>query len=141
MATDNQNSPRDQREQDKQHYRDTPESRYQPDRNNPQRHHDRDPQDDGDATPDFNTIGDDGTSDGVAKTNAGSGGNNGGPGGRVGDNTQSPAAEGTRGAGNVHQDQLRTPSAQGPHHGQGDMRDDADHGQSGQAGARSGRQV
>ncbi|GAB2961147.1 hypothetical protein GCM10027048_31490 [Hymenobacter coalescens] len=139
MATDNQN--RDQREQDKQNYRNTPESRYQPDRNNPQRHHDRDPQDDGDATQDFNTIGDDGTSDGVAKTTAGSGANNGGPGGRVGSKTQSPAAEGTKGAGTVHQDQLRTPSTQGPHQGQGDMRDDADHGQSGQAGSRSGRQV
>ncbi|OON67939.1 hypothetical protein [Hymenobacter sp. CRA2] len=143
MATDNQNTNRDQREEDKQNYRDTPESRYQPDRNNPQRHHDRDPQDDGDATQDFNTIGDDGTSDGIAKTTAGSGGNNGGPGGRVGDKTASPNRDqgGTKGAGTSHQDQLRTPSAQGPHQGQGDKRNDADHGQSGQAGSRSGRQV
>jgi hypothetical protein len=120
MATDNQNTNRDQREQDKENYRNTPESRYQPDRNNPQRHHDRDPQDDGDATQDFNTIADDGTSDGVAKTSAGSGANNGGPGGRVQDqDARSGNADqgGTQGAGRKDQDDshLRTPSAQGSH--------------------------
>jgi hypothetical protein len=143
MSTNAEERRQERREQDKENYRNAPESRYQPDRNNPPRHHDRDPQDDGDATQDFNTIGDDGTSDGIAKTTAGSGGNNGGSGGLVQDtNTRSGNADqgGTQGGGSKSEDQahLRTPSAQGSNRSQGNSHDQ---GQSGKHGSRSGDQV
>ncbi|AYA38557.1 hypothetical protein D3Y59_16790 [Hymenobacter oligotrophus] len=133
----------ERREEDKGNYRNAPESRYQPDRNNPPRHHDRNPNDDGDATQDFNTIADDGTSDGIAKTAAGSGANNLGSGGLVQDtNTRSRDADqgGTQGGGRKSDDQshLRTPSAQSSHRSQGNSHDG---GQSAQKGSRSGEQV
>lgn len=143
MSTNADERRQERREEDKEAYRNAPESRYQPDRNNPQRHHDRDPQDDGDATQDFNTIADDGTSDGIAKTAAGSGANNLGSGGLVQDtNTRSGNADqgGTQGGGSKTEDQahLRTPSAQGSHQHQGNSHPD---GQSGRRGSGSGEQV
>jgi hypothetical protein len=125
----------ERRAQGNQDYHDTPESRIQPDRNDPRGHHDRTR--DGDGNQDFSTIGDDGTSDGVATIVTGSGANNNGPGGNIGDKTDSPSDMGTKGGGSSKQPHLNTPSAQSSHQAGGPR---GDHGQSGHKGSRSGNQ-
>ena len=125
----------ERRAQANQDYHDTPESRIQPDRNDPKSHHERTR--DGDGNQDFSTIGDDGTSDGVATVVTGSGSNNNGPGGAVGDKTASPSDDGTQGGGQSKQPHLHTPSAQSSHQASGPR---GDHGQSGHKGSRSGNQ-
>lgn len=102
-------------------------------------HHDRTRSGDGSFTPDSQA--DTGSSDGIAKTIGGDGGNNGGRYHNLDEVQHSPTPDadqnGTMGAGESREPQLRTPSAQTSNTSQGPR---SEQGQSGSQGSKSGNQ-
>jgi hypothetical protein len=144
MNTDNQHENaesrrQERREHDKEQYRNEGDEMRQggPDPN--MAHHDRTRDGNGNFTPDSQS--DTGSSDGIAKTTAGSGANNGGRYHTFDEvDNSSPNADqgGTPGAGQSREPHLRTPSAQTSHTSKGPQ---SEGGQSQSQGSKSGNQV
>ena len=128
----------ERREHDKEQYRNEGNDMRQggPDPN--LQHHDRTRSGDGNFTPDSQA--ETGSSDGIAKTIGGDGGNNGGRYHNLDEvNASSSAADqgGTKGAAKSREPHLNTPSAQTSHTSKGPR---GDHGQGGSQGSKSGKQ-
>lgn len=134
---DNAESRRqERREHDKEQYRREGNEMRQggPDPN--LQHHDRTRPGDGSFTPDSQA--DTGSSDGVATTIAGDGGNNGGRYHNLDEAQASTTPDQETSAGASREPHLRTPSAQTSHTSKGPSREQ---GQSGNQGGKSGKQV
>lgn len=126
----------ERRERDKEQYRNEGNEMRQggPDPN--LHHHDRTRSGDGNFTPDSES--ESGSTDGIATTIAGSGGNNGGRYHNLDEITPTDGDQGgTTGAGQSREPQLRTPSAQTSHTSKGPR---GDHGRGGSQGSKSGNQ-
>ena len=144
MATNNQQPEhenaksrrQERREHDKEQYRNEGNEMRQggPDPN--LQHHDRTRPGDGGFTPDSES--ETGSTDGIATTITGDGGNNGGRYRNLDEVTPTDSDQGgTKGAGQSREPHLRTPSAQTSHTSKGPR---GDHGRGGSQGSKSGNQ-